>query len=144
MHQVVVMDFPISIGGYEFTKSPDEPCAINMISCPTGETVGAPPAEQFAEARVKMLAFEFKDYEDEVREHLSAMLPKESFDFDRDVESITVNRWAHGYSYGGPGDSAKKGRQPFGRITIANCDSAPGADVKIAIKMAWRAVKELG
>ena len=72
------------------------------------------------------------------------MLPKELFDVDRDVESITVNRWAHGYTVGGPKDSVKKGRQPFGRITIANCDSAPGADLKTAFDMAWRAVQELG
>lgn len=72
------------------------------------------------------------------------MLPKELFDFNRDVESITVNRWAHGYANGGPGNSTKIGRQPFGRITIANSDSAPSADAQVAIKMAWRAVNELG
>ena len=72
------------------------------------------------------------------------MFPKDLFDFDRDVTSITVNRWGHGYTVGGPDDSTKIGRQPFGRITIANCDSAPGADAKTAIDMAARAVKELG
>ncbi len=144
MHQVVLMDFPVSMGGYEFTKTPNDPCIIQMISCPTGDTVGAPAVEQFSEARYRMLELKFKDYEQEIREHLSGMLPKRLFDFDRDVESITVNRWAHGYSYGGPGDSTRKGRQPFGRITIANCDSAASADALVAMKMAWRAVKELG
>ena len=86
---------------------------------------------------------QFSDYEAEIRSHLSGMLPSDTFDFDRDVESITVNRWAHGYTYAGPGDSVEKGRQPFGRITIANCDSAPGADAKTAIDMGWRAVNEL-
>jgi spermidine dehydrogenase len=143
MHQAVLMDFPVSMGGYEYTKTPDDPCAIQMISCPYGETVGAPAIEQYQEARYLMLELEFSDYENEIREHLSGMLPKELFEFDRDVESITVNRWAHGYTVGGPGDSVRKGRQPFGRITIANCDSAPGADAKTAIDMAFRAVKEL-
>ena len=90
-----------------------------------------------------MLLSDFKDYEKEIRTHLTGMLPKKLFDFDRDVESITVNRWAHGYTVGGPGDSTKIGRQPFGRITIANCDSAPDADMKTAIDMASRAVNEL-
>jgi spermidine dehydrogenase len=144
MHQVVLMDFPVSMGGYEFTKTPNDPCVIQMISCPTGDTVGAPAVEQFSDARYRMLELEFKDYEKEIREHLSGMLPKRLFDFDRDVESISVNRWAHGYSYGGPGDSTKIGRQPFGRITIANCDSAARPDALVAMKMAWRAVKELG
>ena len=106
--------------------------------------MGAPRLEQFREARYRMLSLQFEDYEEEIRSHLAGMLPRGAFDFDRDVESISVNRWAHGYTSGGPGDSTKKGRQPFGRITIANCDSAPGADAKTAIRMASRAVNELG
>ena len=131
MHQAVFMDFPVSMGGYEYTKTPDNPCVIQMISCPYGETVGAPRLEQYREARYRMLGLQFKDYEEEIRSHLSGMLPKKLFDFDRDVGSITVNRWSHGYTVGGPKNSTQKGRQPFGRITIANCDSAPGADAKL-------------
>jgi len=143
MHQAVLMDFPVSIGGYEFTKSPDEPCVIQMISCPYG-TVGKPRREQFSEARYRMLSLQFDDYEQEIRRHLSGMLPEELFDFDRDVASISVNRWAHGYTIGGPGNSTQVGRQPFGRIAIANSDSAPGSDAKTAMMMAHRAVTELG
>jgi spermidine dehydrogenase len=143
MHQAVLMDFPVSMGGYEFAKTPDEPCVIQMIHCPYG-TVGAPHLEQVREARFTMLALQFDDYEKEIRSHLGGMLTKDLFDFDRDVASISVNRWAHGYSNGGPGDSTRIGRQPFGRITIANSDSAPGADAKTAMMMAHRAVNELG
>ncbi len=143
MHQAVFMDFPVNLGGYEYTKTPNDPCVIQMISCPYG-TVGTPKVNQFREARFKMLNLQFKDYEEEIRNHLEGMLPQNSFNFDRDVESITVNRWAHGYAVGGPGNSTKIGRQPFGRITIANSDSAPSADAIVAIKMAFRAVNELG
>lgn len=143
MHQAVLMDFPVSMGGYEYTKTPDDPCVIQMISCPYSDTVGAPAREQYREARSKMLGMTFRTYEDEVRTHLTGMLPKSTFKFDRDVASISVNRWAHGYSVGGPGDSVKVGRQPFGSITIANCDSAPESDAKVAIDMAHRAVGEL-
>ncbi|MBT5218152.1 MAG: NAD(P)/FAD-dependent oxidoreductase [Woeseia sp.] len=142
MHQAVHMDFPVSMGGYEYTKTPDDPCVIQMISCPYG-TVGDTRLEQFREARYKMLSLQFDDYEQEIRRHLSGMLPEKLFDFDRDVASISVNRWAHGYSLGGPGDSTRIGRQPFGRITVANCDSAPGSDAKTAMMMAHRAVNEL-
>ena len=143
MHQAVLMDFPVSMGGYKFTESPDKPCVIQMISCPFG-TFGAPPEVQFREARYRMLSMQFDDYEQEIRRHLSGMLPKGLFDFNRDVASISVNRWAHGYTFAGPGDSVRVGRQPFGRITVANCDSAPGADAKTAMMMAHRAVNELG
>ncbi|MDH3710373.1 MAG: FAD-dependent oxidoreductase [Cyclobacteriaceae bacterium] len=151
MHQVVMMDFPVSIGGYEYTKTPDDPCIIQMIACPFGAIAGTPPIEQFREVRHKMLTLQFADYENEIRAHLSGMLPKGLFEFDRDVESIIVNRWAHGYVYSGSRlydsdlrELAKIGRQPFGRITIANIDSAPSSYAHAAIKQAWRAVKELG
>jgi spermidine dehydrogenase len=142
MHQAVLMDFPVSMGGYQYARTPDDPCVLQLICCPYGE-VGAPTAEQFREARYRMLSLQFDDYEREIRRHLSGMLPGELFDFDRDVASISVNRWAHGYTTGGPGDSTRVGRQAFGRITIANADSAPGADAKTAMMMAHRAVNEL-
>jgi len=142
IHQAVLMDFPVSMGGYEYTRTSDDPCVIQMISCPYGK-FGEPRREQFREARYRMLGSQFKDYEHEIRSHLSGMFPSELFDFDRDVASISVNRWAHGYSNGGPGDSTRIGRQPFGRITIANSDSAPGSDAKTAMMMAHRAVNEL-
>ena len=136
------MDFPVSMGGYEYTRTPEDACVIQMISCPYG-TFGAPIRDQFREARFRMLSLNFADYEEEIRLHLSGMLPEELFDFDKDVASISVNRWAHGYTIGGPGTSTTDGRQPFGRITVANCDSAPGSDAKTAMMMAHRAVNEL-
>ncbi|MCP4461120.1 MAG: NAD(P)-binding protein [Cytophagales bacterium] len=151
IHQALFMDFPVSIGGYDYTKLPDDPCAIQMISCPFGDSWGAPPIEQYKEGRQRMLAMQFADYEKELRAHLTGMLPKNSFDFDRDVESITINRWAHGYAHTGSAlfdpdlwDAAKKGRQPHGRITIANHDSGLSAYAHVAIDQAHRAVKELG
>ena len=55
IHQAVGMDFPISMGGYEYTKTPDDPCILHMRCCFLGETVGAPQIEQFREARYRML-----------------------------------------------------------------------------------------
>jgi spermidine dehydrogenase len=140
MHQAVGMDFPVSMGGYEYTKTPDDPCVLHMRCAPPGDTVGAPRVEQFREARYRMLGLTFADYEAEIREHLGGMFPKQLFDFDRDVKSIAVNRWAHGYSFGNPGSI---GRQPFGRITIANSDAINSSLVQNAITQAHRAVQEL-
>ncbi|MDG2131767.1 MAG: FAD-dependent oxidoreductase [Fuerstiella sp.] len=142
MHQSLMMDFPVSMGGYQTARDPNEPCIIQLIHCPYGEE-GTPMEDQLVEARYRMLELQFKDYEDEIRAHLNGMLPKDLFDFERDVASITVNRWAHGYSMGGPGNSTRRGRRPFHRITIANSDSAPGADSWVAVRMAIRAVNEI-
>ncbi len=143
MHQTLFMDFPVSMGGYQYTQKPDDPCVIQMISCPYSDEVGKPRAEQYKEARYRMLGRQFSDYEAEIRAHLGGMLSSKHFDFDRDVASLTVNRWAHGYAVAGPGDSAAIGRQPHGRITIANSDSAPAADAIEAMRMGHRAVSEI-
>ncbi|MHC4586546.1 MAG: NAD(P)-binding protein, partial [Planctomycetota bacterium] len=63
MHQAVLMDFPVSMGGHNCTRGPDDPCVILMVGCPFGQTVGAPPIEQFREARYRMLSLQFEDYE---------------------------------------------------------------------------------
>ena len=87
-------------------------------------------------------------------DQLDQALSGAGFDADKDIEAITVNRWAHGYSYSpgrmwdpeyGP-DADKPwvvGRRPFGRITIANSDAGGLAYLDAAIDQAWRAVGEL-
>jgi spermidine dehydrogenase len=140
IHQAVNMDFPTSMGGYNYTSSPDEPCILHMRCCLQGDTQGAPAIQQFKEARYRMLGMSFNDYEYEIRDHLSGMLPNKYFKFDRDVASITVNRWAHGYSYGNVSKIAIK---PFGRITIANSDASGSSLMNRAIEEAWRAVNEI-
>ena len=74
------------------------------------------------------------------------------FDAGRDIEAITVNRWAHGYSYEYTdlydpdwevGQAPHElGRKPLGRISIANADSEGSAYLHAAIDAAWRAVEE--
>lgn len=141
IHQVVGMDYPTSMGGYEYTKSPDDPCILHLRSCQTGKTIGAPALDQYKEVRERMLSMQFSDYEAELREHLGGMFPEELFDFDRDVKSISINRWGHAYSIGNPGPI---GRRPFGRITIANSDATDSSLMNNAIQQAFRAVEELG
>ena len=150
MHQTLFMDFPVSLGGYQYTRGPEEPCVIQMISCPYSEEVGKPREEQYREARYRMLEMTFSSYEAEVRNHLNGMLSPDHFNFDRDVASLTVNRWAHGYTVAdredpsaGPNGSVSIGRKPHGRITIANSDSGPEADAIVAMEMGYRAVTEL-
>ncbi len=57
------MDFPVSMKKYTYAQNPSDPCVIQMISCPYGKTIGAPRQEQYREARQRMLALSFKDYE---------------------------------------------------------------------------------
>ena len=82
------------------------------------------------------------------------MLSAGGFDAGNDIEAITVNRWPHGYAYEynrlfEPLDQPPEqrpcviGRQPFGRITIANSDADGHAYTNIAIDQGHRAIKEI-
>ncbi len=64
-----------------------------------------------------------------------------------------MNRWAHGYSYNPDllwepeyGSESEKpwvvGRQPFGRISIANSDAGAASNTNSAITQGFRAVQE--
>ena len=87
------------------------------------------------------------------RDQLGRMLGGAGFDPARDIQGITVNRWAHGYAFApfSLDDPEWKegqqpwivGRQPFGRISIANSDAGASAYTNTAIDQAYRAVGEL-
>ena len=149
-HHLVIVDFPVSMGQRNFPDSPEEPIAITMINTPLSDQPGLPPKEQFKEGRFRLLGTPFSAFENEIVEHLNGMLGTAGFDAEKDIHAITVNRWSHGYTYGGSNihDSdmmkyTRLGRQPHGRIAIANSDSGGDAYASIAIDQAWRAVNEL-
>jgi spermidine dehydrogenase len=81
------------------------------------------------------------------------MLGGGGFDPARDIQAITVNRWAHGYAYSynslfdpdwPEGEEPHViGRRRVGRIAIANADAGAVALSNVAIDQAWRAVREL-
>lgn len=152
MHSFMAMDYPINMGGYQYPTSTDQPMTLHMEYIPLSKKLSMSPIEQFREGRYKLLTMTFDQFESEIKEHLLEMLGPAGFNPEKDIESITVNRWSHGYAYSGNNyfDSEfyeKKfniiGRQPFGLITIANSDSEARAYMDAAIDQAWRAVNEL-
>jgi spermidine dehydrogenase len=148
----VVLDFPVSIGEYHFSSSPEDPCVIHLTRTPCKP--GLACKEQFKAGRYELLTTPFEAFERKIREQLGSMLAGGGFDPARDIQAITVNRWPHGYAYEynqlfeplGRPESERPcviGRQPFGRITIANSDSDGHAYTNIAIDQGYRAVNEV-
>ncbi len=148
----VELDYPVSMGGYTFGASPDEPMALHMCHVPYFDDIQGP--EQWRAGRRRLLETPFSTFEYHVRDQLDQALSGAGFDAERDISGITVNRWAHGYAYSPAllwepkyaSDADKPwviGRQPLGRITIANSDAAASADTNAAITEAHRAVSEL-
>jgi spermidine dehydrogenase len=144
-------DYPVSMGDYEFPDSPSEPMVLHLVRAMTKP--GLSPREQGKAGRAELMATSFAEIEDRTRDQLNRILGPGGFDAARDIEAITVNRWAHGYAYEytRPWDSfwpygplpSVTARKPVGRIAIANSDSAPRAYADSAMDMAWRAVCEL-
>lgn len=145
------LDFPVSLGGYAFSSAPTEPIVLTLDRTPCRP--GLPAREQHRAGRLELLATPFATLERELREQLGRMLGGAGFDPAREIAAITVNRWAHGYTYEynslfdpvwPPGEAPHEiARRPFGRIAIANADAAAFAYTNAAIDQAWRAVAEL-
>jgi spermidine dehydrogenase len=141
------------IGDYKAASgAPDEPILVHLTRTPNKPGL-ASARDQHKAGRMELLQTPFATFERRIRDQFARVLGAGGFDPARDIEAITVNRWPHGYGYEynplydpqwPPGQAPHEiGRRPFGRITIANSDSAATAYTDAAIDQAHRAVEEL-
>jgi spermidine dehydrogenase len=158
-HHGVALDFPVSIGAYRFSRSPEEPIVLHLTRVP-GEPGNPIALEQFNAGKRDLLATSFETFERNIRDQLQRLLSPGGFDAARDIAGITVNRWPHGYAYGhdpetgqiafepGSWPAEKRvweiGSKAFGNIRIAGTDAASNAMTESAIEEAYRAVSEIG
>ena len=155
-HINATLDFPVSYGDYQYAANPDEPVIVHMERFPHKSNQGLTAQEQYRAGRHELINTSFETIERNVRQQLAEMLGEGGFDPARDIAGITVNRWAHGYAYWyNPlydtiyeDDDDERyphmiARKPFGRITIANADSAATAMTEAAIEQGYRAAMEL-
>jgi spermidine dehydrogenase len=150
-HTHTALDFPVSIGEYAFPNKPEEPMVLFMLRTPCKP--GMPMRDQFRMGRIELMDTPFSEFERNIRDQLGRMLGGAGFDPARDIQGITVNRWAHGYAYTpnslfDPDWKEEEkpwviGRKPFGNIAIANSDAGANAYTNEAIDQAWRAVGEV-
>jgi spermidine dehydrogenase len=151
-HTGVNLDLPVSIGDYHCSQKPEDPVVVHMMKTPCKP--GLPARQQHSKGRAELFNTKFEVIERQIREQLVRTVGAGGFDPARDIESITVNRWPHGYTYeynslyddfwveGGeiPCEIARK---PFGRLAIANADADAYAYTDCAIDQAYRAVQEI-
>ena len=150
-HTYTALDFPVSLGAYKFSASPAEPAVLFMLRTPCKP--GLDQREQNRAGRRELLDTPFATFEKNIRDQLTRMLGPAGFDAARDIEGITVNRWAHGYAFTpnplfDPDWKEEEkpwviGRRRVGRIAIANSDAGASAYTDVAIDQAWRAVGDL-
>lgn len=145
------LDFPVSMGEYKFPDKPGDPTVLHLSKAVCKP--GLSPRDQGRAGRAELMTTSFRDMERSIRDQLGRALGPGGFDPAADIEAITVNRWAHGYAYeyGLPWDKfwpdgelpSHVARQKWGRIAVANTDSAPRAYADSAIDMAYRSVRDL-
>jgi spermidine dehydrogenase len=149
---------PVSMGDYQFTRSPDEPVILHLQHIPLAP--GLPAAEQFLAGRRALLQTSFQTFERNLRDQLGRILGPGGFDPARDIAGITVNRWPHGYAYSVDAESGDvawwperwqhenrpwvAARQRVGNIAFAGIDAASNAMTEAAIEEAHRAIHSLG
>jgi spermidine dehydrogenase len=150
-HTTTRLNPVVDVGGYTSVRSPNEPILVRMVRVPC--TPGLDERSQHRLGHANLLATPFDIFERNIRDQLGRTLAGGGFDPAKDITSITVNRWPHGYAYEynplfdpewAPGKAPHElGRARFGRITIANSDSGAAAYTDSAIDQAYRAVQEL-
>jgi len=151
-HSYVNLDLPVSMGGYEFPRKPEEPIVVHMMKAACSP--GHPAREQHSIGRMELYTTSFETMERNIRDQLARTLGPGGFDPARDIAAITVNRWPHGYAYEynslfdsfwleGGETPCEVARQPFGRIAIANADAGAYAYTDEAMNQAYRAVSEI-
>ena len=145
---------PVSLGDYKPPGGKDEPMVMFMGHMPAPKGDGTQSGRDLCLlGRRQLLTTSFSEYEAAIKQQLTGMYGRYGFDADRDIEAITLNRWSHGYAYEymqlhdpewEKGQAPHElGRQPLGRISIANSDSEAKAYVQNAISAAIRAVDEV-
>lgn len=151
-HSYVNLDLPVSIGGYECAKNPEQPIVVHMMKATCHP--GLPARQQHSYGRIELYTTTFETMERNIRDQLARTLGPGGFDPARDIAAITVNRWPHGYAYEynslfdsfwleGGETPCEVARKTFGRIAIANADAGAYAYTDEAINQAYRAVKDL-
>ncbi len=151
-HTGMNLDLPVSIGGYDCARKPEDPIVIHMMKAACRP--GRPAREQHRLGRIELFSTTFETMERKIREQLARTLGPGGFDPARDIAAITVNRWPHGYAYEynslfdlfwleGGETPCEVARKPYGRIAIANADAGAYAYTDEAINQAYRAVGEI-
>ena len=145
---------PVNVGDFRVPSESNDPMVVWMLHIPTPAVAdGLSTRDAYRLGRHKLLSMSFEEIEAATLSQLTGIFGSAGFDAERDVEAISVNRWAHGYAYeymdlhdpDWPEGEAphELGRKPMGRIAIANSDAEAYAYVQAAMKAARRAVNEL-
>ncbi|MFW2176391.1 MULTISPECIES: NAD(P)-binding protein [unclassified Moraxella] len=149
---LVMLDYPVSMGGYDYPKNPDEPMVIHLASIPVPYGKNTTLREACKQGRSELYRKSYEDLEREMLAQLREIYEQAGETLDDKILAITINRWGHGYSYeenilwDKPAEAEKvlaSVKTPLGNIHFANSDVNWQPYANAAIDQAWRAVGEI-
>lgn len=137
-------------------QPPTAPAMLSFQVVPTDHTA-TPQLAAYEGGRQRLLELSFQDLEDALVDVIDRSVNRSggSFEPERDIHSIMVNRWNYGYAhemtstwdpslYGPNAEQPHvKGRVPFRNVSIANSDSGMFAYTHSAINEAHRSIQDL-
>lgn len=144
------LDYPVNIGDYLHAKTPDEPIVLHCVRIATafdGETA----RDKYRNGRRALIRQQEEDLKAELMAFLNAFYALAGEKVEDVVAGITLNRWAHGYSYEQvtlwdtdefTEKTTQTMQQKIGNIFMANCDVAWMPYLQNAIDEGVRAAKE--
>lgn len=145
------LDFPVNLGDYHSPAQPEQAMVIHMAKTMVPYGSGTPLRSAYRAGREILINQPYEALEAELLAQLKELYSLANT--EPDILAITINRWAHGYSYeqkhlwDDPEEMAKTiatARQPIGNIHIANADAAWRAYLDASIEQAHRAISEMG
>jgi spermidine dehydrogenase len=127
---------------------PADPAVLHMLYVPTVPDSGMSARERFRAGRAFLLGTPFSELEQGIRTQLDRMLGPAGFASKDVIRGITLNRWAHGYSYmpdslAGEDAATWPVLPGVGNVSFANSDSAGSPSLTAAIGQGMRAVDRL-
>lgn len=147
---LIQLEDPVNIGGYQAQQSPDEPMIVHAVRIAT-DFVGENVREQYRNGRRKLFGQSYDALKTELFGQLRHLYALAGENFDDMLVDVTLNRWAHGYSYEqaeladteqSMERTTRAMRKPVGNIFMAGCDVAWMPYLQNAVDEAFRAVKE--
>lgn len=151
-YAVVKLDYPVSMGEYDCPREPEQAMVIHMVRATAPYGTRGDVREMAQLGRKLIYGTAYETLEQEAIAQLNGLLSPVGVKVEPLIEAITINRWAHGYSYepktlfDGTSDIETlktQARQPLGNIHIANCDSGFSAYLQVAVDEAHRVVSEM-
>ncbi len=126
----IMLDFPVKMGDYVPAQSPDEPIILHCIRIATS-LEGKTARDKYRQGRRHLMTQNETQLREEIMQQLRELFALVGENADDIVVDISINRWAHGYSYErldlfdsdkSVKDNTTSMQQTLGNIFMANTD----------------------